>query len=309
MMLKKIISYVLFAIFLPIVCLPLYAFNAYGEVNIQHDEKGSAVFFVESTLDEDAFEEKIEMVIDGFNTASGSNDMVVLKGIENTGAVYKVKVSFRRIDKVHPRGDFNLYKAGSLKLKQSEELDSLQRWERGDINCKSYVFYNRLRGLVQIKKPRAPENGPKVVIKPNTASGEQLSVKQFAERVSADNQILSFQLLDMMGVQKVQVSLPGAITYYGGGVKVVGEGTFEITPITVQAEVTRNNEETLESIVTTENIQIFIGYVAYKKSISPFEIAMIATACTILVGAVVGILGYFHQRGKKVQQQEENWGN
>lgn len=306
MKLKKIINYVLWAILLPIFCLPLYAFNAYGEVSIGHDGKGSAVFFVESALEEDAFEEKIETVLDGFNTASGSNDMFVLKGIEKTDAVYRVKVSFRRIDKVHPRGDFNLYKASDLKVKQSEELDSLKRWELGDINCKSYVFYNQLRGSVEIKKPR--EDGPTVVVKPTTASGEQLSVKKFTELVSADDQMLTFQLLDMMGVQKVQVSLPGTITYCSDSVKVVGKGTFEITPVTVEAKVTRNDVVTLKPIETIENIQTFVGYVAYQKSISPFEITMIVTGCTILVGFVVFVLAYFYHRGKKVQQREENCG-
>ena len=250
MRLKKIISSILVAIWIPILCLPLCGFTASGEFNIKHSGKGQAVFDVDSTLESKAFQEKVENIVQDFNVASGSNDMVKLNGIERANNLYKVKVSFRRIDKVHPRGDIFLYKADALKVKQSEELDRLQRWERGDVNCTSYVFYNQLRGLVRIKKPR--ENGPTVVIKPKSASGEQVSVKSFAENVAVKNDIVSFQLLDTLGVQKIQITLPGKITYYGGNVTLMDKDTFEITPTTVQAEITRNSADTYESIVTNE---------------------------------------------------------
>lgn len=303
MKLKKLMSYILLVICIPIFCLPLYGFTANGQVNIKHNGKGSAIFFVEDTLEEKAFEKQIEEIVEDFNVASGSNDMVTLKGIEKKDGIYEVSVSFRRIDKVHPRGNFYLYKAESLKAKQSEELDRLQRWELGDINCTSYVFYNRLRGLVQIKKTR--DGGPKVVIKPNSLSGEKLSVKNFAESVSGDDQVLAFQLLDTLGVQKIQISLPGTITYYSGDMKIINESTFEMTPITVQAEIRRNDVNNYESIVTNEEIQIFVGYVAFQKSISPFVIVMIVIACLVVVGLVVFALAYFYQRGKKVAAKEE----
>lgn len=303
MKLKKLMSYILLVICIPIFCLPLCGFTANGQVNIKHNGKGDATFFVESTLEEDAFKKKMETVVQDFNVASGSNDMVNLKDVEMKDGLYEVSVSFRRIDKVHPRGNFYLYKAETLKAKQSEELDQLQRWERGDINCKSYVFYNQLRGLVQIKKPR--ENGPTVMVKPNSAAGELLSVKNFTESVSEKNDVLVFQLLDTLGIQKVQVSLPGTITYYSSGIKVINESTFEMTPITVEAEVTRNDVESLEPIVTTENIQVFVGYVAFQKSISPFAIIMIVIASAAAVGLLVFILAYFYQRGKRLQEKED----
>ncbi len=304
MRLKKLISYILLTIWLPIFCLPLCGFTANGEVSIKHNGKGEATFFVESALEENAFEQKIEEIVQDFNVASGSNDMVKLKGVEKESGLYKVHVAFRRIDKVHPRGDIYLYKADALKVKQSEELDRLNRWEKlGDINCTSYVFYNPLRGLVQIKKPR--EGGPKVEIKPTSFDGEQISVQKFAESVSKENDILSFQLLDMLGVKKIQVSLPGTITYYGGNINVMDESTFEMLPTTVQAEVTRNNADTYETVVTKEEIQIFVGYVAFQKSVSPFTIVMLTSLCLIIVGLVVCALVYFYQRGKQLVLQEE----
>ncbi len=303
MKLKKLISYVLLAICIPIFCLPLFGFTASGQINVTHDGKGEAIFFVEDTASEADFQKDIKETIEDFNVASGSNDMVTLKGIQKKNGIYEVSVSFRRIDKVHPRGDFYLHKAESLKVKQSEELDRLQRWELGDINCTSYVFYERLRGSVQIKKPR--DDGPTVVIKPRSVSGKQLSVKNFAESVAAENQILAFQLLDTLGVQKIQISLPGTITYYGGDIKIINESTFEMTPTTVQAEVTRNDVNNYEAIVTNEEINIFVGYVAFQKSISPFEIVMIIIACLLVVGLVVFVLAYFYQRGKKLQLKED----
>lgn len=303
MQLRKLISYVLLAICLPIFCLPLCGFTASGQVNVNHNGKGNAVFFVETTLEEDAFEKKIKETVEDFNVVSGSNDMVALKGVEKTDGLYEVNVAFRRIDKVHPRGNLYLHTAESLKVKQSEELDRLNRWERGDINCTSYVFYNRLRGSVKIKKPR--EDGPTVVIKPKSADGKALSVKNFAENVSAKNQILTFQLLDTLGVQKIQVSLPGTITYYGGEIKLIDESTFEMTPITVSAEITRNDVNSYEAIVTNEEIQTFVGYVAFEKSVSPVTIAVIAIACALVVGLVVFVLAYFYRRGKKLQDKED----
>ncbi len=241
---KKIINAILVAIWLSILSLSFCGFTASGELNIKHNGKGEAVFFVESELDETVFRQKIKEIVGDFNVVSGSSDMVNLKGVEKENDLYKVNVAFRRIDKVHPRGDIYLYKADSLKLKQSEELDRMQRWERGDINCTSYVFYNQLRGLVSLKKPR--EGGPNVVIKPKTIAGEQLSVKNFAENIEKKNDILSFQLLDIMGVQKIQISLPGEITYYGGNIKVIDKNTFEIMPTMVHAEITRNSVDNYE---------------------------------------------------------------
>jgi hypothetical protein len=281
----------------------LCGFTASGEFNIKHSGKGQAVFDVDSTLESKAFQEKVENIVQDFNVASGSNDMVKLNGIERANNLYKVKVSFRRIDKVHPRGDIFLYKADALKVKQSEELDRLQRWERGDVNCTSYVFYNQLRGLVRIKKPR--ENGPTVVIKPKSVSGEQVSVKSFAENVAVKNDIVSFQLLDTLGVQKIQITLPGKITYYGGNVTLMDKDTFEITPTTVQAEITRNSADTYESIVTNEEIKIFIGYVAFQKTISPLAVTAIVIGCVTVAGLIAYALVYFYNRGKKLQLREE----
>lgn len=302
MRLKKIISSILLAVWLPILCLPLCGFTARGDAKIKHNGKGEAVFFVTSELDENAFQEKIENVVEDFNVASGSNDMVKLNSVEKENGQYKVIVAFRRVDKVHPRGDIYLYKASALKVKQSEELDRVQRWEIGDINCTSYVFYNQLRGLVRIKKPR--ENGPRVVINPKTVSGEQLSVKNFTETVSGKNDILSFQLLDTMGVEKISISLPGTITYYGGNITVIDEDTFEIKPTLVQAEITKNDSDNYEAIVTNEEIQIFVGYVVFQKSISPLEMAAIAAGCLIVAGLVVSALVYFYQRGKRLELEE-----
>jgi len=304
MRLKRIISYFLLTICLPILCFPLCGFTASAQAKIKHSGKGEATFFVESALEENAFHTKIEEVIEDFNIVSGSSDMITLKSVEKEDALYKVGVSFRRIDKVHPRGSFYLHKAEAFKAKQSEELDRLGRWERGDINCTAYVFYNRLRGLAQIKKPR--EDGPTVVIKPTSASGEKLSAKNFAEKVSKENDVLTFQLLDTLGVQKIQISLPGTITYYGGNIKVINESTIEITPIAVQAEITKVDENNnYESVVTKEEIQTFVGYVAFQKSISPFAITMIVIAILAIVLLVVFVLVYFYQRGKTVQAKEE----
>ncbi len=303
MRLKKIISSILVAVWLPILCLPLCAFTASGDVNIKHNGKGEAVFFVNSDLGEEAFQEKIENVVQDFNVASGSNDMVKLNSVEKENEQYKVSVAFRRIDKVHPRGDIYLYKADSLKVKQSEELDRLQRWYDGNINCKPYVFYNGLRGTVFIKSPFY--DGPKVSIKPHTVTGEELSVKNFTENISEKNDILNFQLVDMVGVEKIRISLPGAITYYGGNITVIDKDTFEIKPTTVPAEITRNDPDTLASIITNEDIQIFAGYVAFQKSISPFAIVLMIVLGLTVAGLVAYALVYFYQRGKMLEQQEE----
>jgi hypothetical protein len=294
-------------VWLPILCLPLCGFTASGEVNIKHSGKGEATFFVNSTLEEEAFQKKIEEVVEDLNAASekndGSNDIVKLKGVEKADGMYEVSVAFRRIDKVDPRGIVYLYKAESLKVEQSEERKRLDRWELGDINCTSTIIYNQLPGLVQIKKLR--DGGPKVVIKPQAASGEQLSVKNFAEQVSEKDQILSFQLLDMLGVQKIRISMPGKITYCSENITVINQSTFEITPTTVQAQVTRNSAENYESIVTNEDIQVFVGYVAFQKSMSPFAIAALTSVGLTIVGLVAYALDYFYQRGKQLQYLEE----
>jgi len=307
MRLKKLISYILLTIWLPILCLSLCGFTASGDVNVKHSGKGEATFFVNSALEEAEFRKEIEEVVKDLNAASisndGSNDMVNLKGIEEENGIYKVNVAFRRIDKVDPRGIIYLYKAESLKVEQSEEWKRLERWERGDINCTSTIFYNQLPGLVQIKKTR--EGGPNLVIKPRSITGKALSVKNFAEQISKKNQILSFQLLDTLGVEKIQITLPGEITYYGDNIKIIDKSTFEITSTTVPAQVTRNSAESYESIVTNEEIKIFVGYVAFQKSMSPFAIAALTIVGVLVVGLVACALNYFYQRGKGLQALEE----
>jgi hypothetical protein len=144
-----------------------------------------------------------------------------------------------------------------------------------------------------------------VSIKPYTVSGEKLSVKNFAENISEKNDILNFQLVDVMGMEKIRISLPGAITYYGGNVTVIDKDTFEIAPTTVSAEITRNDPNTLASIITNEDIQIFVGYVAFQKGISPLAIVAIVLGGMTIVGLTAFALYYFYQRGKRLQMQED----
>jgi len=86
MRLKKLISYILLTIWLPILCLSLCGFTASGDVNVKHSGKGEATFFVNSALEEAEFRKEIEEVVKDLNAASisndGSNDMVNLKALK-----------------------------------------------------------------------------------------------------------------------------------------------------------------------------------------------------------------------------------
>jgi hypothetical protein len=57
--------------------------------------------------------------------------------------------------------------------------------------------------------------------------------------------------------------------------------------------------------VTNEEIQIFVGYVAFQKSISPFAITVLTIVGLMVVGLVACALHYFYQRGKGLQDLEE----
>jgi len=85
MRLKKLISYILLTIWLPILCLSLCGFTASGDVNVKHSGKGEATFFVNSALEEAEVRKEIEEVVKDLNAASisndGSNDMVNLNPI------------------------------------------------------------------------------------------------------------------------------------------------------------------------------------------------------------------------------------
>ena len=303
MKLKKLISYILLSICLPIFCLPLFGFTAEGRANIYHNGKGNATFFVESTLDESAFEATIKQTLAEFNDISGSSDIITLQDIEKADGVYEVSVALRRIDKVKPRGYFYLHTAEYLKKKQSVELDRLSFWELGNVSGSANIYYNGLKGSATIYKPS--DGGQKFVVAPTSADGKATTVKNFAKNVAATNQILAFQMFDTMGVQKVQISLPGTITYCSNNVKLIDESTFEVTPAVIRAEVQKNDQITLETITTNEDVNMFIGYVAFEKSVSPTTITVIAIVCALVVGFVVFVLAYFYHRGKKLQEQED----
>lgn len=324
MKLKKIICYILLTIWLPIMCLPLCGFTANGEMKIKHNGAGNATFFVTSELEEDAFQDKMKKVIAGLNSGSPNHrerlPIIKLNSIEQENNLYKVNLSFRRIDKVKPRGEIYVYSAKELKREGSPEYNRLLwRQDFGDIGATfANVYYDGVNGTVEIKVPE--DNGPEFVMKPKTAFGEELLFNDFAKKVSEKNQIIDFQLVDTLGIQKIQISLPGRITYCSDNIKVINEGTFEITPITAPAYVMINgkwrkvmldangqpilDENTGKPIPLPEDIQTFVGYVAYQKSISPLEITIIVISAVALVGLVVFALVYFYQRGKKVQAKE-----
>lgn len=289
-----------------ICCIPVSAApsETEGYVNIRHNGKGDAEFFVTSDVSQTEFESRISQTINGVNLASGRSDMVSLRKIEANSGGYGVSVRFRRIDKVKARGSISWYGARPLKAKQSMELDQLMRWELGDVNCNPDVFYDGLRGSVRIAKPR--EGGPLHVVSPYEANGKPLTVAKLSERVSADAQVLAFQILDVKGVQKITLDLPGEVIYYGGeGVRIAERGKVEISPALLKASVTRIDPLTLEPKVTEEDVSAFVGYVILKMDVSPVLIGVVTSVCILAVGGITVLLVYFYRRGKRVIARNE----
>lgn len=305
MKLKKGLKSLVVLLILPFICSFFCGFTATGDMQIKHNGKGNITMTIESELSELELSERLQGVIDNFNTTSGQNDMLKIKEVEKTASGYVAVIQFRRIDKIKTRGDFLWYKADLLKSKQSMELDKLSRWELGDVNCKVGAFYNDLRGFVEILKPR--EGGPKHIVVPCSADGQELTVEQLVETVNADSQVLLWQNCDTLGITNIRVTFPGAIAYYGGeNVRVIDESTVEITPVSLVAKVTKNDVNTLEPIITMENINVFLGYVIFDKSVSPFMITIIVLGSTIVLGLIgVGCI-FLHKRGKRILMLKES---
>lgn len=303
---KRLFINVILLFFLPLFCFTAFGFTLDGAANIKHNGKGTAVLEIESELNETQFQEKLSETIKGFNTASGSNDKILVQSVKQTDVGYTVSVKFRRIDKVRLRGNFYWYQAETLKAKQSTELDRINRWALGDVNYKTDVFYDGLRGTVEIKKPRENENAKKI-ISPYKADGTSLTVKKFTAEISKKAQVLQFQTCDTLGVKKIKISLPGTIKYYGGeNVTIVNENTFEVTPSSIAATVTKIDKDTLAAVSEEAEVNTFIGYVAFEKSISPFLITVIVLSSVVVVGGISSVLVYFYRRGMKVIQAEES---
>lgn len=305
MKIKRFIVHISILILLPVFCFPMLGFSATGDLRIKHNGKGSAVFTVESEQSEELFQQELQETINGFNTISDSNDKVLVNNVTKINEGYEVTVSFRRIDKVRIRGNFNWYKGEALKAKQSMELDQLNRWELGDINCKTDVFYNGLRGSVQIEKPR-DNIGAKKIVKPHSVEGREMSVKNFSTEITEDAQVFLFQICDTLQVKKARITLPGKISHYGGdSIKIIDQSTFEVMPIQVNATVTRIDSETLEAKPQQQDINLFVGYVAFDKSISPFQITMICISCGMVALLIFVMLIYFYRRGVRCILAEE----
>lgn len=305
MRIKRLLVNAILLFFLPLFCFPMFGFTLNGTANIKHNGKGSAVLEIESELNEHDFKDKLSETFNGFNTASGSNDKIRVENVKKTSNGYSVSVTFRRIDKVRIRGNFYWYQAEKLKAKQSTELDRLNRWALGDVSYKTDVFYDGLRGAVEIKKPRENERAKKI-IKPFKANGTEMNVKNFAAEISSDAQMLQFQSCDTLGVKKITVSIPGTINYYGGeNVKLIDENTFEVTSCSIAATVTKINKDTLEAVSTESDVNVFIGYVAFDMSMSPFLITVIIISSVIGIGLISTVLTYFYLRGKKCILAEE----
>ena len=125
--------------------------------------------------------------------------------------------------------------------------------------------------------------------------------------VNADSQVLLWQNCDTLGITNIRVTFPGTIAYYGGeNVRVIDESTVEITPVSLVAKVTKNDVNTLKPIITTENINVFLGYVIFDKSVSPFMITIIVLGSTIVLGLIgVGCI-FLHKRGKRILMLKES---
>lgn len=299
MKLKRSLKHFVLLFILPFLYLSFCGFTATGNMKIGHNGKGNMIMTVESTLSQTEFSKQLRSVINDFNTASGQSDMLKIKEVEKIASGYEVNVQFRRIDKIKTRGEFFWYKAKPLKAKQSMELDKLGRWELGDINCRVDVFYDGLRGSVAILKPR--EGGPKHVVVPHAVDGKELTVKQLTEKIDGDAQVFLYQNCDTLGVTSVRITFPGKITYYGGeNVRIIDESTVKMTPVTLKAKVTKNDVNSLEPIITEEEVNVFVGYVVFDMSISPFLITVIVIACIAVVGVIVYTCISLHIRGKRI---------
>jgi hypothetical protein len=285
---------------------------SYANGSLNKDGKLKLAITVEkSELDEElqdgeAFKAYVNTIVKFINSSSKDNDMVVLKGIGESASSYKVSVATRRLNSNFAGlGDFGWSPLYKFIAPESDTYMRLALMAAGNLRCTLAKPFDGIAGQVQIE---AGADKNEVYIKPvDVAANREITVEEFSAAggaASKKHYITSFRIPDVRSISKVTVKLPGKVKFISSEcVKVLSSDTVEIVPVTLKANVNRqeyvldeNGEPVKDASGVTvtrpvverdKEISCLFGYVAYEHS--P-DYALIAVLCVLGAGLVVFVV-------------------
>ena len=277
-------------------------FTGSGQVNINHNGKGSAELTIASDKSLSDFKMDLNEKIQFYNLKSGADNMLVVESVKENDGQYIVKINFRRIDKIKASAEFDLSKLSEYGKNESQEKMLLEKFSLGNLSCTIASFYNGKEGSVTIPRTSRME------ILPKTAAGQTVTIENFFEEAKGakDNEeIFVFRMVDVGQVTSAKISFPGKITYYAGNdIKLISSDTVEIKPSELSAEILSFEENAAEPTIKVKDIGVMFGYVVYEESLSPLAIIVIVLASVLVVGVCILIYVKCRKTGLKILAEQ-----
>lgn len=299
---KKVILYICL---LALACIVFFCgsgFTVEADATLKHNGKGSAVLTIESDTPQEAFEQELADRLYGYSQTSGDSDMLALKSLRAVEDGYEAEISFRRIDKIKVRGEFELKSLSeylSLYNEDAEDyvLQKLVKWSTGNLAGTVNGFHDGDYSTINVS--RADRD---LKIQPRTAAGEDVALADFiSQGKSAKNNatIFTFYCFDLGAVTHARMTFPGKISYVAGeNIRLIDESTVEVTPSTQDISVMRSDG----SLTDVADAGAFVGYVVFDKSMSPLAVGLIVFSCLVFLLLVGIVLLVLYRRGKKGAQ-------
>ncbi len=279
----------------------------FGEATIKHNGKVSAVLTIENEEEPEAFQCRLNRTIEGYNKNSGDDDFVTISEVTRIENGYKIKLEFRRIDKVKAMGDFD-WKPLSTFVSFADNRKLIEDYAKGNWSNTWSVYYEGEGGSVQLAK----KGEGQTEIHPCNTNGEKQDVSEllsYATNAEDSEKMFLFRMVDVGKLTSIRISFPGTIRYYAGNNAVlIGEDTLEIRPTEARAAsvvryVTETNEmgkeEIVKEVLLDEPIQVMLGYVIYDQSMSTFTVVGIAVGIVAGIGAVIVLAVSLILKGRK----------
>lgn len=302
-MIKKALKVIIPCLFATVLVV-LLCFNCFTKkTDLKYNGKGSCEIEVVSELAENEFKTYANRTISEYNEISGDDDYWKLEGIEKCDGGYKVKVSFRRIDKVKGPGDFYLQDFSAFTRPESANLALLKNLRDG--NWKN-TWISSLDGKqVSVSVDKTKKGSQKFAV--TNATGEEKNTLDedaddyfFAEKHDK-SKVFLFRIVGLQNVKSLKFSVYGKIEYIGcagESVKLTAENAIEAFPVRGQAVIDSQTDENGEFIKTDMNF--IFGYIVYTPYMSPATLSVIVICSLFALFAILSLVFYLIKRGEKI---------
>lgn len=288
---RRTVAFLATIISIILIATPLCGFTLSANAEMNYFGKGTVLVDVVSDESIDVVEDKVQAMLEGYNSVSTRSNVVNLNKISGSENGYTAEIGFQRIDKVKGLGNISYGKFSDLLSEGSEMSELLSRWESGKLRDSAIVVKYGKSSSVVVKN----EYNTGIRIRPELVNGSDTDVESLANNSSlSKDKMFIFRLYDVENVSSVTIRFPGKVKAVSSvGLSVIDERTIKLTPVAIIADVTGTNNE----VRPQDTIQSFIGYVVFESGVNPIIIAVIIAIVVLIF--VVLILMYFYYGYKK----------